>query len=77
MGCLTDAARKQYPPDTGNIQEYFINAEKFFATILSLGSFNLKISASMAENTFLSNFCKSFWVIFLIPSIKKTTFLGF
>jgi hypothetical protein len=23
--------RKQYPPDTGNIQEYFINAEKFFA----------------------------------------------
>jgi hypothetical protein len=31
MGCLTDAARKQYPPDTGNIQEYFINAEKFFA----------------------------------------------
>jgi hypothetical protein len=28
MGCLTDAARKQYPPDTGNIQEYFINAEK-------------------------------------------------
>ncbi|AYQ56667.1 hypothetical protein MS2017_0948 [Bathymodiolus thermophilus thioautotrophic gill symbiont] len=31
MGCLTDAARKKYPPRTGTEQEYFINAEKFFA----------------------------------------------
>jgi hypothetical protein len=30
MGCLTDKARKQYPPKTGTIQQYFINAEKFF-----------------------------------------------
>jgi hypothetical protein len=51
MGCLTDAARKQYPP------------------ILSLGSFNLKISASMAENTFLSNCCKSFIQVLVLKPI--------
>jgi hypothetical protein len=63
MGCLTDAARKQYPPDTGNIQEYFINAEKFFAkNLVKDFAANIVKSATIDPKKYQMGFSTKTWI---------------
>ncbi len=63
MGCLTDAARKQYPPKTGTDQEYFINAEKFFAkNLVKDFSTNIIKSATIDPKKYQMGYDTKTWI---------------
>ncbi|CAC9659821.1 S1/P1 nuclease [thiotrophic endosymbiont of Bathymodiolus puteoserpentis (Logatchev)] len=63
MGCLTDKARKQYPPKTGTIQQYFINAEKFFVkNLVKDFSANIVKSATIDPKKYQMDYDTKTWI---------------
>jgi hypothetical protein len=67
-GC--DTARKQYPPKTGTDQEYFINAEKFFAkNLVKDFSANIIKSATIDPSQIACNF----FVLKHLPALDVST----